>query len=166
MAQLRAEKYEAQRELQKKWPSSQIEFRRANRKEGKGIYRPSDAAKEKTKARVKKWSQEQRVKNPLFKIKDNCRNRIRKVLNGWSKSASSQQLIGCSWLELRTYLESQFSEGMTWENYGKFGWHIDHIIPLSSAKTLEEIEKLCHYTNLQPLWWRDNIVKSNKILPS
>ena len=53
---------------------------------------------------------------------------------------------------------------MSWDNYGD--WHIDHIIPLSSAKTEEEIYKLAHYTNLQPLWAEDNIKKSNKILTS
>jgi hypothetical protein len=48
---------------------------------------------------------------------------------------------------------------MNFENYGKNGWHIDHIIPLSSASTEKEIIKLCHYSNLQPLWWDDNIRK-------
>ena len=52
---------------------------------------------------------------------------------------------------------------MTWENYGLRGWHLDHIIPLSTAKTKEEVIALSHYTNFQPLWWRDNICKSNKI---
>ena len=51
---------------------------------------------------------------------------------------------------------------MSWDNYGK--WHIDHIIPLSSAKTEQDILKLCHYTNLQPLWAKGNIIKSNKII--
>jgi hypothetical protein len=60
------------------------------------------------------------------------------------------------------YLGDLFTEKMNWDNYGK--WHVDHIIPLSSANTEEEIYKLCHYTNLQPLWAEDNIKKSNKII--
>jgi hypothetical protein len=51
---------------------------------------------------------------------------------------------------------------MCWENHGQFGWHIDHKIPLNSAKTEDEIYKLCHYTNLQPLWWKDNLEKRKK----
>jgi hypothetical protein len=59
-------------------------------------------------------------------------------------------------------MENKFTEGMSWDNQGK--WHIDHIIPLSSANSEEEIYKLFHYTNLQPLWAKDNLSKHNKIL--
>jgi hypothetical protein len=61
-------------------------------------------------------------------------------------------------------MEKQFKNEMTWENYGFYGWHIDHIIPLSSAKNEEELYKLCHYTNLQPLWAKENLSKGAKIL--
>ena len=60
------------------------------------------------------------------------------------------------------HLEKQFAIGMSWENRSE--WHIDHIIPLSSAKTEDEVYKLCHYTNLQPLWAEDNLKKSNKFI--
>jgi hypothetical protein len=53
---------------------------------------------------------------------------------------------------------------MTWDNYGVGGWEIDHIIPLASAKTEEEVYKLCHYTNLQPLWANENFKKGKKII--
>jgi hypothetical protein len=74
------------------------------------------------------------------------------------------EIVGLSSEELKIYIESKFLEGMTWENYGLHGWHIDHIIPLSSVKTEDEIIKLCHYTNLQPLWAKDNLSKHNKII--
>jgi hypothetical protein len=61
-------------------------------------------------------------------------------------------------------LEKQFISGMTWENYGYYGWHVDHKIPLASAKTKEELIKLCHYTNLQPLWMDENLSKGAKII--
>jgi hypothetical protein len=65
---------------------------------------------------------------------------------------------------LKKYIESKFKEGMSWDNYGVYGWHLDHIIPLSSAKNEEELKSLCHYTNLQPLWAFDNLSKFNKII--
>jgi hypothetical protein len=63
--------------------------------------------------------------------------------------------------EAFAHIESKFKPGMTWENYGK--WHVDHIIPLSSANTTGELEKLCHFNNLQPLWARENMRKSDKM---
>jgi hypothetical protein len=73
--------------------------------------------------------------------------------------------LGCSsWDELKNYLEKQFTCGMNWENMGE--WHIDHIIPCSSfdLTNIEQQMKCFHYSNLQPLWAKDNLSKSNKIL--
>ena len=72
--------------------------------------------------------------------------------------------MGCSPKELKIYLEGQFTEGMSWDNHKRTGWHIDHIIPLSSAKTEEEVYRLCHYTNLQPLWCNENYKKGKKLI--
>ena len=72
-------------------------------------------------------------------------------------------MVGCTPKFLKEYLEKQFKPGMTWQNYGIRGWHIDHIIPLDSAKTPEDVEKLMYYTNLQPLWAIENIKKGNKL---
>ena len=74
------------------------------------------------------------------------------------------KMLGCTPDELRLHLEKQFIDNMSWDNYGRYGWHIDHIIPISSAKTEEEVYKLAHYTNLQPLWAKDNYYKGDKIL--
>jgi hypothetical protein len=80
-----------------------------------------------------------------------------------TKRNTTEEIIGCTKEFLKEHIEKQFTKGMSWELIGKH-IHIDHIIPLSSAKTEEEVYKLCHYTNLQPLWAEDNLKKSNKLL--
>ena len=72
----------------------------------------------------------------------------------------------CSLEQFLIYMEKKFTKGMTWNNYGNNGWHIDHIIPCSSFDLTnpEEQKKCFHYTNLQPLWAEDNLRKSDKIL--
>jgi hypothetical protein len=80
------------------------------------------------------------------------------------KKNNTFEIIGCSPEFLKEHIEKQFTKGMSWDNHGQYGWHIDHIVPLSSANTEDEIYKLCHYNNLQPLWAEENLRKSNKIL--
>jgi hypothetical protein len=101
----------------------------------------------------------------FFKLKITVRNRINQFLrnNNISKKNKTFNIVGCTPSYLKEHLEKQFTEGMSWDLMGKH-IHIDHITPLSSAKTEEELYKLCHYTNLQPLWAEDNLKKSNKIL--
>jgi hypothetical protein len=102
----------------------------------------------------------------LFKIKTNYRNRLKDIFRdtGFIKKNRSINYLGCDIEFLKKHLENQFLDGMTWDNKGFYGWHIDHIIPLSSAKTEEDVYKLCHYTNLQPLWSKDNYNKGSKII--
>ena len=93
------------------------------------------------------------------------RCRIWKYLNilEITKKNKTFDIVGCSPEFLKEHIEKQFTEGMSWGLLGQH-IHIDHIIPLSSAKTEDELYKLCHYENLQPLWAEDNLKKSNKIL--
>ena len=98
-------------------------------------------------------------KKHKFTIKNTT---IKQFLNTINIKNKTFDIVVCSPVELKKYLESKFVEGMTWETQGK--WHIDHIIPVSSVKTEEYIYKLYHYTNLQPLWSKDNLRKSDKIL--
>jgi hypothetical protein len=105
-----------------------------------------------------------RNNNPSAKIACYCRNRIRNCIKKSWKSESSLSLTGCNnWKELKEYIESKFESGMNWENMGK--WHIDHIRPCSSFDLTDpEQQRLCfHYSNLQPLWAKDNLSKSDKI---
>jgi hypothetical protein len=101
-------------------------------------------------------------KDPMFKLIHNIRSLIFMCMKngGFSKKTKTYKILGCSYDEFKIYLENKFTEGMSWVNLGE--WHIDHIIPVSSAKTEEEMMILNHYTNLQPLWESENIKKGNK----
>jgi hypothetical protein len=96
---------------------------------------------------------------PIFRLRDNIRGLILQSFkkNGYSKKSKTMEIIGCSFDELKRHLESKFKEGMSWDNRGE--WHIDHIIPLALGATEEEVIALNHYTNLQPLWAKDNLSK-------
>jgi len=121
--------------------------------------------KQKEKERQYKRWKNKWENNELFAIKVRLRNLIRNSFrkSGYSKfDMNTESIVGIDYNGFKEYMESKFSEGMSWENRGE--WHIDHIIPLSSASSQEELIKLSHYTNLQPLWAEDNIRKGDKIL--
>jgi len=105
--------------------------------------------------------------DPDFKLRMSLRSRfwyeLRKHLA--TKEESSLVYVGCSIKQLKEYLENKFEEGMTWDNWSINGWHVDHIVPCSSFDlTKEKEQKKCfHYTNLQPLWAKDNRAKHNKL---
>jgi hypothetical protein len=93
--------------------------------------------------------------------------KLRKYLRRYVKNPSHNYSVylGCTPHELKIYLETKFDSWMSWDNYG-YGenkWVIDHIIPLSSSNNEHDLYKLCHYSNLQPLGWKENLIKSNKI---
>jgi len=103
--------------------------------------------------------------DPIYKLRRITRSRIHSFLKtkDIAKQNRTFDIIGCTPEFLKEHMEKQFTKGMSWELLGQH-IHIDHIIPLSSAKTEEEVYKLCHYSNLQPLWAEDNLKKSNKII--
>lgn len=104
-----------------------------------------------------------RAEDPLFRRIHSLRALIPAAIRraGFRKTSRTSAILGCTCHELVDYIASKFTASMSWDNYGK--WHIDHIIPISSAKTVEEAEKLNHHTNLQPLWHWENESKGNKI---
>lgn len=104
-----------------------------------------------------------RRKNDInIKLAHNLRVQLRRTVK-INKKDSALELVGCNLEQLKSHLENQFTEGMNWDNYAYKGWHIDHIIPCSAfdLSDPEQQKKCFHYTNLQPLWWYDNLSKSD-----
>jgi hypothetical protein len=112
----------------------------------------------------KKQAEQQRI-NPLRRIPWLLRNRLRMAMKKKVKKGSAVRDLGCSIEEFKKYLESLFQPGMSWDNQGLYGWHIDHIIPLSSfdLQCPEQVKIACNYKNLQPLWAQDNLSKGYNI---
>lgn len=119
---------------------------------------------DKIKERQRLYNNERRKKDPLFKLKCNLACRMTAAIRNRNliKNTGTKKMLGCDLKTVMSHLEKQFEKGMSWDNHGT--WHIDHIIPCASAKTEEELIKLFHYTNLQPLWAFDNISKGYKII--
>ena len=100
-----------------------------------------------------------------YKLSENLRSRLRRAIKNNQRAGSAVKDLGCTIGELKQYIESLFTGGMTWDNWTNRGWHIDHKIPLDlfDLSDREQFLKACHYTNLQPMWWLENLEKSNKI---
>jgi len=128
-------------------------------------YREKVEVKETIKKYRREYMQNKTNTNLLFKLKSRVSCRIREACrkNGFTKRSRTSEYIGCDWETFKNHIENYFQEGMSWDNYGVNGWHLDHHIPISFAKTEEDIFRLNHYTNLKPLWWEDNLKKSDKI---
>lgn len=104
------------------------------------------------KARKRESARSQR--DPSYRMYRNVQRRSGHALSG---KASPVDAIGCDHQKLRWYIEQQFRLGMDWSKYGQ--WEVDHIVPLSAARSRYDVVKLCHFTNLQPLWKRENLAK-------
>lgn len=118
------------------------------------------------KERRAEYNKQRRQTDSIFKFRHNVRtliaNSFKRGTNQFRKNTKTETILGCTIEEFRIYIQSQFKKGMYFNNHGE--WHLDHIIPLASASTEEEIIKLNHYTNFQPLWAEENFKKSNKIV--
>lgn len=114
----------------------------------------------------RKYQNTRRKTDPLYKLAGSMRCLINQAfrIQNYKKDSQAREIIGCSFTELKKHLQLQFAEGMTWQNAGD--WHIDHKLPLAAATTKDELIKLNHYTNLQPLWAKDNLCKGDKYSPS
>jgi len=126
-----------------------------------------DKAKEYYQGNKEKINERHRIRRntePLYKMKCNLRSRTTLAFKskGYKKSSKTRQMLGVDWEICKAHIERQFTKGMNWKNQGE--WHIDHIIPLADAKNENELKKLCHYSNIQPLWASENLIKSDKII--
>lgn len=114
----------------------------------------------------KRYKQKRLLSSPGFKIECAARCRIREILKAHKISYSSAKLVGCSKDELIIHLSTLFKPGMTLQNHGVHGWHVDHVIPCAKfdLTDINQLKQCFHYTNLQPLWCNENWEKGSKIL--
>lgn len=118
----------------------------------------------KRKIYIRNWARKQRASRPEFRILQALRTRVGEAVSGKTRAAARTiELVGCSLPDLRQHLEAQFSTGMTLENYG--AWHVDHKCPCAAFDLTDpEQQRRCfHYSNLQPLWARDNLKKGARL---
>lgn len=128
-----------------------------------------EANKEKIREYYRQYKLNRKKTDLIFFLKEKVRNIIYKAIkHKTAKNKSSEEILGCTYEEFKTYLESLFEDWMSWENYGLYngtlnhGWDIDHIIALDLAKNPKELINLNHYTNLQPLCsYRNRYIKKN-----
>lgn len=155
-----------QKEYYFKTHEKQLKYRkeyRENNKEKMSQYKKEWAKKNKDK--IKNRFEKLR-KQTQYRIAHNIRSRITLALKNNHKSKRTFELIGCTIEELKKHLEKQFKPGMNWDNYGLYGWHIDHKIPCAVFNLSDPLQQeICfRYTNLQPLWAEDNLSKGAKLV--
>jgi hypothetical protein len=122
--------------------------------------------KDNNRDHLAQYRKNKRKNDSLYKLICNIRSNVgqsfKRACKGmFRKESKTQDILGCDFNFFINHIASQFAEGMALDNHGE--WHLDHKIPLSTAQTEEDIIRLCHYTNYQPLWAKDNMKKHNKL---
>lgn len=129
-------------------------------------YRINNLVKVRERARIWAIRDRKTKRNNLeWRIQKSLRDRLYRAIKFHRKIGSAIELVGCTFPELISHLESKFRDGMTWQNWGVDGWHIDHMQPCASFDLSDpEQQRRCfHYTNLQPLWASDNQRKKDRV---
>ena len=129
--------------------------------------------RESKEVRQKEYEQKKRrmETDVLFKISCRIKTNIKVYVNhhrlkgtGMKRKHSKSsmvQILGCDYMLFKEWIESKFTDGMSWDNYGE--WHYEHLIPTSYAETIDEVYELCHHSNYRPMWGNENLTKSNKL---
>ena len=149
-AQYRENNKDKMKEYNKKW--------REDNKDYKKQYYQNN--KDKLNGKKYEYEKKKRKNDPIYRMTLSIRTMVRRAI----KTKRTEEIIGCTYQKLKLHLESQFTDGMSWDNYGFNGWHIDHIRPLSwfDLSNPDEVDIANHYTNLQPLWAEENLSKGNR----
>jgi hypothetical protein len=149
---------ETRKESLRQWYLANAEYAKQKAKK----YRITN--KDKMREWLKEYHKNKMKSDPVYRAKIRVRSLINTKLyaNGYTKKSRTHEILGCSFAEFTAYIESQFTEGMSWSNHGE--WHLDHKTPVALAQTEEEVIRLNHHTNFQPLWAIDNLKKGAKIV--
>lgn len=162
-ANWRVNNYERYREARSQWVEDNLEkvrdcarryyHRNAEARRGARRKYVADPA---NRHRIREYENRRRRENLNARIAHVLRSRLNDALKRRPKNGSAITLLGCSVDAAIAHLESMFSDGMSWANYGE--WHIDHIRPLASFDLTDpkQLSTACHYKNLQPLWGSEN----------
>jgi Uri superfamily endonuclease len=146
-----------------KWKSKNPEKLKAQKARWYLRYKGKYTRTEATKINKQAWKKQRKAEDPIFAMTERLRNRLYISLKkgGFKKNSPTEKMLGCTFKQFTKHIERQFSDGMSWSNRAE--WHLDHIVPLSCATTIEGIEKLSHHKNIRPLWAADNLSKSNNL---
>ncbi len=119
--------------------------------------------KESYNEKCRNYIKNRKENDPLYRLSCNIRGLIANSFKGQftKKAKKTIEILGCSFEEFKTHIQNQFTDVMNWDNYSTY-WQLDHIKPISWAKSEQDVYDLNHYTNFQPLYWKDNISKGNR----
>ena len=157
-------KYQADPNKRRKAKQKWIKNNPKKSQESKAKYRKNN--RKKCQEAVNKWRRRKYAESIDYRLTCAIRgysSHIKKLMKQ-KKELSSIEYLGCTIEQLKAHIESQWQDGMTWDNHAHDGWHIDHVVPLDwYIKNSDDPWQANHYTNLRPLWAKENLLKSNKI---
>lgn len=122
------------------------------------------ANRQKVTDRQNEWAKRKLREDALFALKKRLRSLMSNAFRSVKvqKSACTEAILGCTFEQFKNHVERQFQPGMSWAN--RTDWHLDHVVPLATAITEEDVVRLNHFTNYRPLWAADNIAKGAKVV--